>query len=313
LINLAALAVGAMMAAKLASGPALSNREVLVGVIATAVIARFALDNFQWGQVNLVVMSLAVAHVYLYSKGSRLASGLALALAVWIKLTPAVLLGYHLARLRLKFTAACMLMIAGVGALSFAQFGGSAVPVLGAFVSRTIQNGQGFDLSYSGNQSLRGLEARFAEETRGQAQRPATVFSICASAVLLILAAVAAYKAPGEAAAASPFLCCSLIVSPLSWKGHFVILLLPIASLAHRFLVARFGINKYGPGLVLLLAFVILNGTSFGVSGEKIAQWADDNSLILSTALLVYLATIWICLKQDPGSEGSLRQLECNW
>ena len=104
LISAAAMLSAAWMSASLvASGRerracAAYSRRILISAGALLVVLRFVLDNFDMGQVNAVVTMFAVAHVYLFAKNRKLASALALAFAVSLKLTPALLIAYHLAR-----------------------------------------------------------------------------------------------------------------------------------------------------------------------------------------------------------------------
>src|SRR5262245_21296366 len=123
-------------------------RDTAVGLIALVVVGRFALDCFAMGQVNAIVTFLAVAHVYLYSKGRRRLSALALALGAGIKLTPAILIIYHLAKGRVRFAIASSLVLVCLLGASFLVFGRGAVSAFTAFRQQTIANGQGFDLGY---------------------------------------------------------------------------------------------------------------------------------------------------------------------
>jgi len=94
LLNLSSLIVAAYLCVKLSEmelereqeGARLSSSgRAFILTASIAVVARFILDNFQLGQVNLIVTILAIAHVYLYSRGRKLSSGLALALAASFK------------------------------------------------------------------------------------------------------------------------------------------------------------------------------------------------------------------------------------
>src|SRR6185295_14642976 len=53
----------------------------LVAAAAMMIVFRFVLDNFNLGQVNAMVTALAVAHVFLYARGKKFWSALALAIA----------------------------------------------------------------------------------------------------------------------------------------------------------------------------------------------------------------------------------------
>jgi len=140
--------------------PPLLSRRMLIAAGAVLILIRFVLDNFNMGQVNTLVTMFAVAHVYLFTKNRKLASAFMLAIAVALKLTPGLLIVYHLARRRWRYAALCMAVTAAVMATSFLPFGTRAPQVFTVFVNRTVKNEQGFNLAYSGNQSLRATLAR---------------------------------------------------------------------------------------------------------------------------------------------------------
>src|SRR6185295_696486 len=102
------------------------SRRVLISAGALFVVLRFVLDNFDMGQVNAVVTMCAVAHIYLFAKNRKLASAFALAFAVSLKLTPALLIAYHLARKRFRFAVLCGIVTTAVMAASFLPFGSRA-------------------------------------------------------------------------------------------------------------------------------------------------------------------------------------------
>jgi alpha-1,2-mannosyltransferase len=271
----------------------------LVAVCSVAIVARFVLDNFSLGQVNPLIAALAAAHVYLYSRNKKTASALMLAIAVSIKLTPLVLLGYHIARRRWKFSAMSLGLVLAVFALSFLPFGAQAPEALGIFVNRTIQNQQGYDLAYAGNQSLRGAMARLRPESRAldhevgeSSRRPSDPVTLMISFALLVVGMAAARRARSEVVAAAPFVCCLVLLSPLSWKAHFVVLLLPVATLVADAARAR-GTRREILIAVLAVVFVLFNLTSPAVVGLRAAEWADAHSLVFVGALLVFGSSIW--------------------
>src|SRR5215471_15880957 len=189
LVSAASLAAAAAMSAKLVTGETArpieyagrtqseSARPWLVWVLAVAVLIRFALDTFDMGQVNAVVVALSVAHLYLLGRGRRTGSAIALAVATAIKLSPALLVLYHLSRGRIKFAALCSILIAAVMFGSFAALGRGASSSAQVFYGRTIQNKQGFDLAYAGNQSLRGAAGRLMNESGESARSPFSLVS----------------------------------------------------------------------------------------------------------------------------------------
>lgn len=285
------------------ASPAPPGFLVPLAAVSLLVVARFVLDNANLGQVNPLVAALVAAHVYLYSKDRKTASALALAIAASIKLTPVVLVGYHIARRRWKFAAACLGLFVGLTALSFAPLGSRAPDAVHEFVNRTIKNEQGFDLAYAGNQSVRGVVARMTPATHSEidqgdsesSRRPADAVTLVISLALLAIAMIAASRAPSELIAAAPFVCCFVLLSPLSWKAHFVALILPVASLAAEAARARGG-RRTALIALLVLIFLLFNLTSPHVIGLRAAEWADAHSLVFFGALLTFAASVWAAL-----------------
>ena len=297
LMSVFSILSAAWMAAQTYDGHGL---RIMIAAGALLMLIRFVLDNFDFGQVNTIVAALSVAHVYFYVKEKKTASALALVIAISIKLTPAILILYHLAKLRLKFVAACLGLLVAISALSFLPFGSRAPAAFTTFVDRTIKNGQGFDLAFSGNQSLRGAVARLAENSDqkpdmygGESTRkPVSGTTLAISAALVGLAMIAAAFARTETAAAAPFFCCLVLLSPLSWKAHFVILIFPLAYLIARMLEASGKERAYLTG-VLIAVFALFNITSPKVFGPEWGEWTDAHSLVCLGALVTYSAALW--------------------
>jgi len=266
--------------------------ETLVALIASMVVGRFALDCFAMGQVNAIVTGLAVAHLYLYAKDRRRLSALALALAASLKLTPAVLIIYHLARGRIRFAAGTSLLLVCLLAGGFLVFGRGAIVAVRAFQQQTIANGQGFDLGYSGNQSIRGAELRLTSESDDGRRKPYDWASLAVSLVLLLGAVFAARRQASEVAAA-PLFCCMVMLSPLAWKAHFVALILPAACLAARAIRRTPGVKTSVARFAIALTFVLFTLTSPTLIGATGAEWTDYHSLVLFGTLVTYLAVLF--------------------
>ncbi|MEK6284605.1 MAG: glycosyltransferase family 87 protein [Acidobacteriota bacterium] len=318
LINVGSVAAAAWMSANLASDGKKRDSAALkqsvdesfawravIAASAVVIVFRFVLDSLSLGQVNPLVAALSVAHVYLYARDRKALSAVALVFAVSIKLTPAVLLVYHIAKLRLKFAAACAALLVAVTALSFLPFGAHSTDAFRVFVNRTVKNEQGYDFAYAGNQSLRGAVARLTAHANeaaqpnneGSSRRPGDATTLLISIALLALASFAAVRARSDLAAAAPFFCCIVLLSPLSWKAHYVILILPVTLLfvrarasakAPRCLIAA----------ALLAAFGLFNLTSPRVIGLAAAEWADAHSLVFAGALLIFIACVASAGKQ---------------
>lgn len=312
LINAGSIVAAAWMSATLATTSGKGERRlgespagtVVLAACAVLVVLRFVLDNLDLGQVNAVVAMLAVAHVYLYARDRRILSAVALVLAASIKLTPAVLLVYHIAKLRLKFAAVCVALLVAVTALSFLPFGAGSAKAFGAFVNRTVRNEQGYDLADAGNQSLRGAVARLTERPAEQpdSRKPADAVTLLISMVFLGVAIFAAFRTRSELAASAPFFCSIVLLSPLSWKAHFVIFILPSA-----YLLARLnGSAKVARWLIvaaLVAAFALFNLTSPKVIGLAAAEWADTHSFVLFGALVIYAVSVTAAVTPKFGKQ----------
>jgi hypothetical protein len=258
-------------------------------------VFRFVLDTFSLGQVNALVAALAVAHLYFYSRGQRKLSATLLAVAISIKLIPALLLVYHLAKLRLKFVIASAGILVVLTAASLLPFGLRGPDVFQTFLRRTINNEQGYDFSYSGNQSIRGAISRFksriedplSSDDRAIAARSPFDWTTVASSIVLVgLAAFAAVKAKNELSAAAPFFCGFVLLSPLSWKAHYVVL---IPAAVRLLFEAR---RRVFALVICVTAFVLFNLTSPKALGVSVAEWADEHSLVLAGALLLFLGCV---------------------
>ena len=278
----------------------------LIAGLAAVICGRFLLDNFKLGQVNTIVASLAAAHVFLYASGRRRLSAVALALAAAIKLTPALLLGYHLAKRRWGFAFGTAALMVVIGGASFLPFGSRAPQVFVQFFDRTVRNQQGFDLAYAGNQSLRGFVGRISGEgkndvtppaggpaQRDEARQPVNRWALGLAILVLVGAGAAAAKAHTELAAAAPFFCCLVLLSPLSWKVHFVIMVLPVAFLVACAQRSPPSPQKAALGAILVAVFALFDLTSRNVFGLAFAEWADAHSLVLGGGLMVYGSVIW--------------------
>ncbi|MBI3654170.1 MAG: DUF2029 domain-containing protein [Acidobacteria bacterium] len=264
--------------------------KAVLQTLTLIILLRFVLDNFDYGQVNILVAALALAHLYFYSKDKKILSAIALVLAVSIKITPLVFLLYHLAKGRVKFAAACVALLVVVTALSFAPFGSRAPAAFRTFVNRTINNEQGFNLAYHGNQSLRAAIERIKGNT--EATDPASTTTMIIGLAFLALAFFAAFKAKKQIAAAALFFCLSALLSPLSWKQHFVILILPIAFLISQVLRQPTSRVKKFSLATLAITFALFNLTSPKLIGLAAAEWCDGHSLVFIGAVLIFLAIV---------------------
>jgi hypothetical protein len=304
LINAASLTGAAWMSASLVEGAenkgarAGSSLTIII-VLSLAVLIRFALDNFDYGQVNPLVAALAVAHIYLYERNRKLWSAAALVLAISIKLTPAILIAYHIARRRFKYAAACVALFAAITALSFAPFGSDSPSAFRAFASRTLMNEQGFDLSYSGNQSLRGALARIRSDSDETARVPSDALTLGASIAMLALSILAIMLSRNTMGGLASLFCCIALLSPLAWKAHFIIFIFPVVFLVSE-ISSEWGAKRsHAAAALLATALILFNLTSPKLIGLTASRWADSHSLLFGAGMILYAATLLYSLDRN--------------
>jgi len=262
--------------------------KMVLQTLTAFLLMRFILDNFDFGQVNLIVTALAIAHVYFYTQNRKPAAAVALALAATIKLTPAILLAYHLAKGRWRFVAASGVLTIGLVALSFAPFGSRAPQAIQAFYNRTIKNERGFDLAYHGNQSLRGA----IERLRRVDHFNFLSWEPIAGGLFLLALLFAYFRASNELSASAPFFCLAVMLSPLSWKQHFVILMLPIAYLLGEAFREEHKHRRFLLITPLIVIFALFNLTSPKLLRIAAAEWCDGHSFVFLGVFLIYLVSI---------------------
>ena len=202
-------------------------------------------DTFSFGQVNLPLLALVYADLWLLGRGGRLA-GVGTGLATAIKLTPAVFILYLLVARR--YRAAGVATATAVGATLLA---GLVMPSASqVFWTDALWNtGRVGSLAYVSNQSLRGLVSRLGGTGGGIAW---------ALAVLIVLI-VWAYRvrratAPAGFALTGVVAC---LVSPVTWVHHLVWLVPALVLLADEGLT-RFQLRRGGGLLVAAVVIFVL-------------------------------------------------------
>jgi alpha-1,2-mannosyltransferase len=203
-------------------------------------------DTFSFGQVNLLLLALVWADLWLLRRGGRLA-GVGTGLATAIKLTPAVFILYLLLTRRYRAAA-----VASVTALGATLLAGLVMPGASqVFWTDALWNtGRVGSLAYVSNQSLRGLVSRL-DGTGGGLVWALTVL------IVLIVWGYRVRRAPAPVGfALTGVVAC--LVSPVTWVHHLVWLVPALVLLADEGLtrVQR----RAGRGLLItaIVIFVLL-------------------------------------------------------
>jgi alpha-1,2-mannosyltransferase len=195
----------------------LTRRADVVWTIApAAAIAAVALEpvlsTFLFGQVNLVLMALVVVDC-LAIRDPRW-RGLLVGLAASIKLTPLVFLLYFLVR---KDWRAAVNTLATFVVLALAGFLLAPEDSIEYWFHALLDPSRAGGLAYMANQSLRGVLHRF-----NPGQPTETLLWVVLSAIVVLLAVVAARRARNDVVALAAIATAGLLVSPVSWSHHWV-------------------------------------------------------------------------------------------
>ncbi|MDI5978473.1 glycosyltransferase 87 family protein [Amycolatopsis magusensis] len=209
------LALGVVIALSLADyqPKLLAAGAAVLGVQAVALVSEPVRATLGFGQINLLLM-LVVAVDLLATRRSR---GLLLGVAAAVKLTPAAFVLFFLLQKDFKAAARAVVAFAGCALAAWLVAPSASVHYWTELVFAGERIG---DPGYIGNQSLRGMIARFGFATGTQ-----TV--LWAGAVLVTLA-VTALVVRRALAGGNPvlamFACAlgALLMSPVSWTHHWV-------------------------------------------------------------------------------------------
>jgi hypothetical protein len=280
------------------------------------------LSDLHHGNNNIVIMSLVVACLYAWRKGYDVLAGLALALAISYKVTPALLAVYFLYRRSWRTVGATCLGL-GVFLLLVPSlvigpgFNGVCLAswwqrMLSPFLEKGVVSQQEI------NQSMVGVLTRLLTDTRTGTGRydvrldlnlvswPPEMVGMLVKAVSVGLVGLLAvlcrtktdrrddHRLFGEF---SLVVLTMLFVSERSWKHHFVTLLLPYTYLSYRVGVGALATRtRVALATALVLSAVLMATTSselggfFGRQGHKVAQ---GYGMFLWSAVVLYVATAW--------------------
>ncbi len=206
------------------------------------------------GQINLFAAVAIFAAWRFSEKGRDNFAGVALAVAIVLKLSPALLLVYFIARRRWQVVTAAVVSVMFLTLIPVLQFG---IRPFVDFISSTLQTVSG----------TTGLSLLSIMEAAGI---PAA--SLLHKLILLIVVCLLARAAwrRGSAFTFALFLLTMILFSPLIWLHHFVFIAvvlailplrrrwLPLIVLALVLIQCEEFVNLYPPGILTTLAVLVL-------------------------------------------------------
>jgi hypothetical protein len=270
-------------------------------------------DSLQEGQVGLLVGVLIVAAMLAHRRGKPLAGGLALGLAIAVRITPLALLAFFAWRRDWKLVA---VSVATVIALAAATVLPGWLPYWPAFLANLSPMSRGTASIL--NQSLNGVLLRlWRPELTGMPIAPQPLgFTVAwlgavLAATLATLAVIRSLRLPEPDrgwAALSLILILLPLVAPYAWEHHFAIAACAIPVFARltmrRVISHRLAAVLCGLYLVLFLLEYPLFSAALNAGREALR---GNLPLVLESSLLgvVALATILVCFRAGSRAPAS--------
>lgn len=198
------------------SAPVSTRTAVVVVAAATLFVATTPVrETFNHGQVNMVLAAMVAADILLPNPSWP--RGLLVGLAVAVKLTPAVFVGYFLVTRQWRALAVSLVTAAGAFALAWLLMPADTVRYFTGVLMDTNRIG---GLSYASNQSIRGVLERIPALAS-----VSDVLWLVGVAVVLAVAIVAIgvnYRSGDPVAALLAAAFIGLLCSPVSWGHHWI-------------------------------------------------------------------------------------------
>jgi alpha-1,2-mannosyltransferase len=184
-------------------------------VVAASVYLEPIDSNFDFGQINVVLMTLVIADCV--PRRTPWPRGILVGLAIALKLTPAVFLLYFLLRRDTRALLTAVASLATVSLIGLVLAGRDSVEYWTQTVRHTDRIGMA---TLNTNQNIAGVLARLGI---GDSVRTVLWVALCCAVLTLTVWAVRRALAAGEPVLA---LVCTamfgLLVSPVSWSHHWV-------------------------------------------------------------------------------------------
>jgi len=322
MLHVLAYALGILCSYRIARGDA-SGRSRWWMLLPIAFTVRLFADNLQLGQINPLVIALALAGVYFFSRRRDLLAGGSVALGAAIKFTPIFFVILFIGRQRWKalgaFFAGLVLFVvivpsAALGPARNLRLTDRYLSLQGSLVTEP-------EADRVAGQSLKAVLFRYLTPmnaahnvghndpifTNLASLDPRTVFFLYAAASLLLVlgaSVLATRHAEGEwdgrleALQASAIAVTMLLVSPESRRAHFLLLVLPFTALTYALLAARVrNVRTVTAGILGLAAALAITLPSRTLVGRELATRIDAYSN-MGFAALALLGAIFLASRE---------------
>lgn len=257
LVNAAAL--GGFLVWLVRSSPAPAAPAETALAVVLAALAWPSLFTFGAGQANFLILLLIFGGLLAAERGREAISGLALAAAAAVKLTPALLPAYFLWRRRRRIAAWAAAGAAALALLGIAAAGWEANRLYATGMAPLLSRGCAHWVNQSISALLSRLEGVSMFDWSVAPASAAVRTGSLAAALGFVAAAAALTRGASPAALRIEFalvLVTTLFVSPISWIHHAVLVLPAIVFLAGSWI--REGRLTWGRAIGLAAAFTLV-------------------------------------------------------
>lgn len=255
---------------------------------------RCLIDDFQLGQLTLVVIELSLIGLYLKWKGKEGWAAVMLGLSIGLKLIPGIFLVYFLFRREYRFAAMTLVCCVGWSVLPAAWYGDALPWLMGRFVDQQLIGSAAMSpVSGADNQSLQGalmrLLGRFPTEMTVLSYANIANFSFEAIKRMVYVGDALALgwlwwlarrDPDGRISMAAAFMV-MLIISPNSGKSYYAALMLAYAILIEGLVNGRWGNQAKVVRWALMGSLALVTFTADGWIGRGASDIASSYSVML--------------------------------
>lgn len=273
-----------------------------IGILLSLKFVLAVLENQAYDAFSLIFILVGLASL---ADGREKTGGAALGFAAAIKATPLIFLPYLLVKRRFVAAAAfavVLLLVSYAPDLLFKPAGG-AEGYFHAWLSQiavaSLLDPESANFAFwSGanalNHSLRGAVSLQINEVTHAGLHKLVLYGLDLAFIALAAALIMLRKAERNLIAidGSILLIGALMLSPMTSRSHYFVLILPYVTLT--MVMLRDQVTR-GIGIaVLAISFFFLTATSNDVVGQTVSEWAYRHSFLVIGALtlMIYIAVI---------------------
>ncbi len=283
-------------------------------ILALLLSLKFILSVFENQAYDVVVLLCVLVGLEGLAAGKDFRASAGFALGAALKATPLLFLPYLLLRRSWKPFLYCVVLYTFLSLLPdvvFTPKGGSSGYFVawlqdiagGAFLKKAeTQWWEGVNIL---NQALRTPVYRLTLALGAQDRFPAIIFSVHLAYIVLVTALLllSARIDKPHALDGSVLVASMLLLSPMSSKSHFVVLMLPYA-VSSAWLVSQPRLRRSG-GILLGASFALNTLTSRGIIGDRLSNLAlSAGCVALGTLTLLFFVGYIILDRRSPPAPG---------